>query len=818
MPGSTSTASSATTTTSASTSQAISVTSSTAATSLANSVTSSLSTLTTTSGTSTSTLISTLTTSFATASSTNPPPLVDAVAARREEAAAASAAVEAAEERAVLQLLAALAPAPGAPPGVLGSAKVETEVGTVEVTAFSADAAAAAGGTVPVTGSGGVAVDVPSQVLGQAASIGGAGPVLLSFTSMSKVASKFQASAPNAPSPSGASTGRRLNALQSVPLSINLRGADGKKLDMSRLSSPMVLSVESFDPNATCAYWDEDQGMWSQSGVEKVGYEQGKLMCRTEHLSIFGALMESIFKDVAAVLKCSTAWQLVSVEGIKKIGEPGWTGYPPSIVTFCFLGGFLLAGSCAFRLDRRAEEAIPWLEREAMLLRSKKSVDRTKMRAFRPSVQEKGGRCSRCCRAVKNAFDYVVWLVGSSFGVENAAEVVSELVSNAPTATVSRCVAALHAHKSGACRESLKAVKDLAGPDLDKAARQASQREAAAGAAGGGAGGGGRRQVASRLRASVMNGVSVMMQNMDHFRVALQSMTQRWDVHGHGVWAVETFVSSGWCKRVAMLFPAVHPWVAITLFSMFTSHAVRAALIILKLSTSAASNALFFTSASSTPDSDAECAPPQTLFSRMVQGATVGVLSACLGDVIIFLLFMVQRRRVVEREEWTPEMKQKQVSRWWWRSCIFWSWWVFHESCCILYVFTFLANVTLADAVKWVESTGISLLQDLLLVPLAVSLVLGSLASLALRSARVRLAVEDKWIGSAPEENEEPAKELLRCRTFTGFAGVESEEGVNSEHGFSDVEADEEAEFSDSVSVDCSVRQDFCPVLPGVPT
>lgn len=37
------------------------------------------------------------------------------------------------------------------------------------------------------------------------------------------------------------------------------------------------------------------------------------------------------------------------------------------------------------------------------------------------------------------------------------------------------------------------------------------------------------------------------------------------------------------------------------------------------------------------------------------------MLSACLGDVIIFLLFMVQRRRVVEREEWTPEMKQKQA-------------------------------------------------------------------------------------------------------------------------------------------------------------
>ena len=28
------------------------------------------------------------------------------------------------------------------------------------------------------------------------------------------------------------------------------------------------------------------------------------------------------------------------------------------------------------------------------------------------------------------------------------------------------------------------------------------------------------------------------------------------EVHGHGVWAVETFLSSGWCKRVAMLFPA----------------------------------------------------------------------------------------------------------------------------------------------------------------------------------------------------------------------------------------------------------------------
>ena len=36
-------------------------------------------------------------------------------------------------------------------------------------------------------------------------------------------------------------------------------------------------------------------------------------------------------------------------------------------------------------------------------------------------------------------------------------------------------------------------------------------------------------------------------------------------------------------KKHSNIGEAVHPWVAITLFSMFTSHAVRAALIILKL-------------------------------------------------------------------------------------------------------------------------------------------------------------------------------------------------------------------------------------------
>ena len=95
--------------------------------------------------------------------------------------------------------------------------------------------------------------------------------------------------------------------------------------------------------------------------------------------------------------------------------------------------------------------------------------------------------------------------------------------------------------------------------------------------------------------------------------------------------AAEEFVKSPWYKRVVVLVRAIHPWITMQYVSLFRSHAVRAALIILKLVSAAAANALFFISTSTTPDSDSECAPPESFAERMLRATIVGILSACIS-------------------------------------------------------------------------------------------------------------------------------------------------------------------------------------------
>ncbi|CAE7701171.1 P4H7 [Symbiodinium sp. CCMP2592] len=235
----------------------------------------------------------------------------------------------------------------------------------------------------------------------------------------------------------------------------------------------------------------------------------------------------------------------------------------------------------------------------------------------------------------------------------------------------------------------------------------------------------------------------------------------------HGTQAVESFLSSTWVKRILLLFPALHPWLETVRFSLFNSHAVRTALIITKLTSAAAVGALFFSSSSTTPDSDPDCQPPTDLLASMVQTATVGIISALLGDLVIFALFILQSRSAVDKNEWNPREKTKILMKWRCKSLVFWSVWSSHAGFSIIYVLLFLANVSLQDAVKWLESCCISLLQDLILVPLSVALILATLASFAICCSRkVQHKIENDWL--VDEESEQDEDEELEDASRKG--------------------------------------------------
>ena len=77
---------------------------------------------------------------------------------------------------------------------------------------------------------------------------------------------------------------------------------------------------------------------------------------------------------------------------------------------------------------------------------------------------------------------------------------------------------------------------------------------------------------------------------------------------------------------------------------------------------------------------------------------------------------------------------------------------------CLFFVMTFLANVRLEDANSWLQSTGVSLLQDLAILPFTTALAMGTMASLALCSQRVKNKIECRWL----EGKNEPLQEFLQ--------------------------------------------------------
>ncbi|CAE7740185.1 rngB [Symbiodinium pilosum] len=305
-----------------------------------------------------------------------------------------------------------------------------------------------------------------------------------------------------------------------------------------------------------------------------------------------------------------------------------------------------------------------------------------------------------------------------------------------PVVTINRCISSIYAYRSNADAQSIRAAETKIG--------RAPPRSPNANDV-----------------VSVTVEDFVRMDDVDRAMAHVRSKAS----------VAEQFLKSGWHKRVLLLTRAKHPWVTMQYVSLFRSHTVRASLIILKLVSAAAANALFFISAATTPDSDPDCAPPQNFAERMLRAGIVGILSACMGDILIVLLAMVQRRSVVIRESWTLEAKDWQLKQWLCRSYLFWILWLADVSISVLYVFGFLANVSMADAEKWMASTGMSLLQDLVLKPVYLALAYGTLASLVLcASPSIAEKVMLRWMlcEETPEKSADleaasrPATDSLR--------------------------------------------------------
>ncbi|CAE7205825.1 Zan [Symbiodinium sp. CCMP2456] len=601
--------------------------------------------------------------------------------------------LETAEKGLARQLLATLDQnSTNASDGIIAEAVAQSELAITRTLALDSDILQSLGRTLRVQGQN-ASLEIPPIVVSQAADASGVqdGLVILSFSvGDADFAAELAGNA--------AAEDLRQSQLVSRPVSVTFRGADGAAIPMPALSAPIEIHLPDANTQAICAFWDEAASTWSTKGVQRVESWEGEgILCRTSHLTVFAA----IFDTFVNVLRCSTAAQIFSPESFMNLGSSAWVHYSSSIITFSALGLFLLLLIYAFRLDRKRFTSRRHLE-TSLLVEGKQDCEEAYDEVHEEDAEEPVAAKDKaepgCChRVAASTFANFTWCLGVMFETPEA-DLLAELL-NAKEVFVNRCISAIYAYASQADWQSIRAAETDIGE--------------------------------MNVRHWETSALSVTVRDFVH-------MNEKVDHRRKKAFAARQFLSSPFVLRVLLLVRAKHPWIALQFVSLFRSHTIRAALLILKLVSAAATNALFFSGSAMSGSSDAGCVP-ETFAERVWRATIIGLLSACLGDVLIVLMALVQRRRVIVRERWTPKEKARQLRRWRLRSFLFWLLWLLDCGLAVTYVLVFLANVSATDGRKWIESTGMSLLQDLVLKPFYLAFGYGTVASIVLCcSSRVR--------------------------------------------------------------------------------
>lgn len=132
---------------------------------------------------------------------------------------------------------------------------------------------------------------------------------------------------------------------------IELGKLDGGKLNVSGLQQAIRFGLPvNYSLGLGCFFFDEDTGSWSNKGMGLAGVTEagGRLFCETTHLSIFGA----IFRGIVTTLSCAN-FGLFNSEAVARISQGRWYAGRGAAVAWALLSLAALAMAAAAWLDRK---------------------------------------------------------------------------------------------------------------------------------------------------------------------------------------------------------------------------------------------------------------------------------------------------------------------------------------------------------------------------------------------------------------------------------------------------------------------------------
>eukprot|EP00931_Biecheleriopsis_adriatica_P115087 TRINITY_DN90923_c0_g1_i1.p1 TRINITY_DN90923_c0_g1~~TRINITY_DN90923_c0_g1_i1.p1 ORF type:complete len:1082 (-),score=183.78 TRINITY_DN90923_c0_g1_i1:150-3395(-) len=502
------------------------------------------------------------------------------------------------------------------------------------------------------------------------------------------------------------------------PLSISLFDAQGKPIQNVQLTSPMILTLApSVAANTSCAFWNTTNKAWSSEGLFRVqntssgvgrepvpgtesDFVDGEpLVCATMHLSIFTGI-EGIFMDLAQVVTCSSAIAIFNSELLKNIVKTRWSSHEAGIVLWIFLAVAALSLAVSLIWDHvetehqwqlKASTQLSPKEHFMLAARRKREAQNVVENEDAESEDEepslKQSLCLRLarvfCKCLRQTWRTFMKLLVKSLKLPNSVHTLLLSLPDLPEQFVQNCVRRSQAATLGVHADSLMSVLNEA---------QVSPEE---------------------------------VEDADAYEVSQQIKDDLEE-------AEHAFRAKGWFGKALLMALALHPWMIIFEFSARISHTARVALSVSEVLGAAMSNALFYSTsggalARAKEEAGFDCNPRPGLLTEIVQGVAVATLSCIVSDFVIAFLALIRYVDEDALEQLTPLEKVSYENNFTWRVRLFWFMTFAYIAGCCLLLMAFLANVTREDASTWLTVTAVCLLEDFIILPIA----LGSMLAFA---------------------------------------------------------------------------------------
>lgn len=618
------------------------------------------------------------------------------------------------------------------------------EIGNTTIAVISASAARQNGGRLqlPVSKGSGQAVEIKSSMLQELA---GEAPVAVTLSEVSG----------NVLAAISASKKDEAKAVSPV-ISISLFDSSGNPLTVKDLKDPIVLTLQAnATPGASCAYWDEVEGKWSQKGMQRVldASNINGLVCSSNHLTMFSAVV-GFLVDMSSAVVCSNAGAIYSLEGLAMLRQGNWWKQVPAIALWIYLFAMLLSVIAGGLWDRhQLNKKYRWRGDQLVLIDSLED-EVTSIRTGDPSssvftmLQRKLHFLGKAlaelmydifCLPLK----VLLRLIRRTHSKADQDQ-VEESVSLAEK-LLRRNLLNIQASHIGLCVDSYwKITQTLAG---------------------------------DQLKSDFMT------------KVATQFSTSL-SIEKKSEASKQLFLRSNWPYRLLLLFRAYHPIADIFRLSLYTPHVFRVFRIYLNLLGSAAFAALYYKGGALSRDSNPEVClqNPESRESKLARAIGVAVFSGIFATAIAFMLsylsgaFNLHQKDLDDNDEDECELR---IAKRHIRTTVFWFFSLAYLVFSCFTICAFIAYAADSSVNDWALSSLISLLKDAVLSPLTIAAILSSALSVIFaywpdvcsRAASVKTFVANvrsSMCGNADQQTNE-----LTAKTFCHMGSLDSCEMIS---------------------------------------